>query len=329
MIVFSFPEFIFVALLSATLLSLLFRRWEPWTALVAAFYSGGLAMWIGWAYPLASTYVFPLLPLGVKFDGRFTQFEFVLHLHSANLPVVVLSLALASGAFLVAALVHPGDFFVPVSLLIVAGYVTVALLQDAPIEPALLIPLLLALLTAVSAFLLQGEQLGQISGPLRSLLGPVFAFPFFLPVAWYVEQIPLNPQSNETFQVAGWLLAAGLLLLLAPVPMHGGQPDAAESASPVSMALVTLLYQLAVLSLVYRVITQFEFALELAPFDLWLTVGGLATAVWGGVAAIGTNHPGRLWGYAMLHNLGADPAGFGFGRDELGVGDFSFCVACH
>jgi NADH-quinone oxidoreductase subunit N len=70
------------------------------------------------------------------------------------------------------------------------------------------------------------------------------------------------------------------------------------------MALLTLLYQLAVLSLLYRVVSQFAFVIELAPLELWLTIGGMATAIWGGVAAIGTNHPGRLWGYALLHNWG-------------------------
>lgn len=304
MIVFSFPEFVIVALLAAALLAFLFRRWEPWTALIAAVYTGGLALWLGLAYPLASTYIFPLLPVGVNFGGRLSQFDFLLHLHAANLPVVVITLGIASAAFFVAALVHPGDYFVPVSLVVVLGYVGIALLQDAPLEPVLLIPLLLALLSAAGVFLLQGDQFGQTGGPLRMLLGPVFAFPFFLPVAWYVEQIPLNPQNNDTFQVAGWLLAAGLLLLLAPVPMHGGQPVAAESAPPVSMAMLTLLYQLAVLSLLYRIGDSFEFAVELAPLTLWLTVGGLVTAAWGGIAAMGASHPGRLWGYAMLHNWG-------------------------
>ncbi|MEZ4635157.1 MAG: hypothetical protein R2856_09340 [Caldilineaceae bacterium] len=330
MIVFSFPEFITVTLLAAALLAFLFRRWEPWTALVAGVYTGGLALWLAWAYPLASTYVFPVLPVGVNFDGRLAQFDFLLHLNNANLPVVVLTLGIASMAYFVAALVHPGDFFAPVSLVIVWGYLAVALLQDGPLEPVLLVPLLLALLSTAGVFLLQGDRLGQTGGPLRMLLGPVFAFPFFLPVAWYVEQIPLNPQNNATFEVAGWLLAAGLLLLLAPVPMHGGQPATAENSSPVSMALLTLLYQLAVLSLLFRVIEEFQFAIELAPLSLWLTVGGLVTAAWGGIAAVGTDHPGRLWGYAMLHNWGLILLILAASsRQTLDAGDLPFCAAHH
>jgi formate hydrogenlyase subunit 3/multisubunit Na+/H+ antiporter MnhD subunit len=304
MIVFSFPEFLALILLLTALLAFLFRRWEPWTALASSLVTAGLALWIWLSYPLASLYTFPLLPVSVNFGGRVSQFDFALHLHTANLPIVVLSLVLASLALLLAALVHQGDFFTPITLLILLGYEGIALLQGAPLEPVLIIPLFLALLSAVGVFLLQGEHFGQIGGPLRSMLAPVLAFPFFLPVAWYVAEIPLNPQNNETFQVAGWLLAVGLLLLLAPAPLHSGQPSAAQSASPVGMLLLTLLSQLAILSLLYRVVTRFSFVVELAPLNLWLTVGGVVTAIWGGVAAIGANHPGRLWGYALLHNWG-------------------------
>ncbi len=41
-----------------------------------------------------------------------------------------------------------------------------------------------------------------------------------------------------------------------------------------------------------------------APLGLWLTWIGLVTAVWGGLAAFGTSHAGRLWGYTALHNWG-------------------------
>lgn len=304
MIVFSFPEFLTVILLLTALLAFLFRRWEPWTALASSAVTGGLAVWLWISYPLASLYAFPLLPVGVNFSSRFTQFDFSLHLHTANLPIVVLSLALASLALLLAALTHQGDYFTPIALVILLGYEGIALLQSAPLDPVLIIPLFLALLSALGVFILQGDQFGRTGGALRWMLAPLFAFPFFLPVAWYVAEIPLNPQNNETFQVAGWLLAVGLLLLLAPAPLHSGQPSTAQSASPVGMVLLTLLSQLAILSLLYRVVTRFSFVVELAPLNLWLTVGGLITAIWGGVAAIGASHPGRLWGYALLHNWG-------------------------
>jgi formate hydrogenlyase subunit 3/multisubunit Na+/H+ antiporter MnhD subunit len=304
MIVFSFPEFIILSLLVLTLLAYLFRAWGTWTAVVAGASTGLLALWIWWTFPAATFFELPLLPLGINLGARLSQFDFLFYLSSANLPVIVLSLALTSIALVMAGLADQGVYFVPIILLIVTGYVGIALLQNAPVEPILLIPLLLALLSALGVFVLQGDQLGRTLGPLRSMLSPVLAFPFFLPVAWYIEQIPLNPQNNETFMVAGWLLALGLLFLLAPAPLHSGRPITAQSAPPIALALLTLLYQLAVLALLYRVMMRFSFVVDLAPLTLWLTVGGVFTAIWGGVAAAGTSHPGRLWGYALLHDWG-------------------------
>lgn len=304
MIVFTGPEALIVSLLAAALVAFLFRAWERWTALGAALYTGGIALWLWWSFPRTSLQVFPVLPLGIDLGGAMRQFDFVLQLRAENLPIVVTALAMASVAFLLAALVYQGDAFVSGVLMILSGYIGLALFQRGPVEPVLLAPLLLALLTALSVFVLQGNRLGQTLGPLRSLLPPILAFPFFLPVAWYIEQVPLNPQDNEPFQIAGWLLTVGLLLLLAPAPLHSGLPSTAESASPVAMVLLTMLYQLTVLWLLYRAISQFSFVVELAPIELWLTIGGMVTAIWGGVAAVGTSHPGRLWGYALLHNWG-------------------------
>lgn len=304
MIIFTFPEFVFLSFFLVALLTYLFRQWTGWVAFFAGLYMAGIAAWIWRAFPVTPVTEFPLLPVGVDLSARFSQFRFVFALTATNLPIVVLTLTLTALVLWLAAWVPQGRMFVPLSLLVAMAYVGLALLYSAPLDPLLLVPLLLASIAAVSVFIVQGDRWGQTAGPLRSLLGPVLAFPFFLPVAWYVEQIPLNPQNNETFGVAGWLLALGLLLLLAPVPLHNGQPVSAQSAPPLALAWLTLLYQLAVLSLLYQVLNRFSFVMELAPLSLWLTVGGIATAVWGGLAAAGTTHPGRLWGYAMLHDWG-------------------------
>jgi formate hydrogenlyase subunit 3/multisubunit Na+/H+ antiporter MnhD subunit len=121
---------------------------------------------------------------------------------------------------------------------------------------------------------------------------------------WYIDQIPLNPQDPAARQSAAQLLSLGLLLLLGPVPLHSAQPATAQSAPPMVTALVTLLYQLALLHLFFRLALAFPFVEQDSSLHEWLTWAGLATAVWGGVAAAGAGHPGRLWGYAALHDWG-------------------------
>jgi multicomponent Na+:H+ antiporter subunit D len=122
--------------------------------------------------------------------------------------------------------------------------------------------------------------------------------------SWYIQQIPLNPQDTSAARMAAQIMLLGLVLILGPVPLHGAQAAIAQSAPPVVTALVTLLAQLAALHLLYRTLVVFEFVPQLAPLALWLTWVGLVTAVWGGVAAFGATHAGRLWGYAALHDWG-------------------------
>jgi NADH:ubiquinone oxidoreductase subunit 2 (subunit N) len=130
------------------------------------------------------------------------------------------------------------------------------------------------------------------------------AFPLFLVAAWYVEQIPLNPQDSSAAETTAQLLAIGLIILLSPFPLHAARSSGAQSAPPVVWALLTLLYELAVLHLLYRAVTTFPYLPQQAPVGIWLTWAGLATAVWGGLAAAGARKPGQLWGYAAVHDWG-------------------------
>jgi multicomponent Na+:H+ antiporter subunit D len=156
----------------------------------------------------------------------------------------------------------------------------------------------------VSAFVLQAGRLQHPAGPLRMIVPPVLAFPLFVLSAWYLDQAPLNPQDNSMQVAAAQLMMLGMLLLLAPVPLHGVQPTAMQSAPPVVAALVLLLYQFTVVHLYFGLQVDYPFLLEFSSLPTWFAAAGAATAIWGGIAAAGTNHAGRLWGYAALHDWG-------------------------
>ena len=165
-------------------------------------------------------------------------------------------------------------------------------------------PAFLAVLTALSVYALQAGRLGGTLGPLRSLLPPLIAFPLFVLASWHIDSLSINPQDVLAGAAAARFLAVGLLLLLAPVPLHSAGPELAENAPPLAVAFLTLLYQLATLALLLRMTALFPFIEENSALSLWLTGTGLLTAVWGGLAATGASHPGRLWGYALIHDWG-------------------------
>jgi multicomponent Na+:H+ antiporter subunit D len=297
------PVLLIGTLLFAAAGTYLTRHWERLTALLGVAVTG---FWATLLWQVDLQQPIWILPTGHSVDmgAPIERLGFTLRLDAAAIPMLATMLFLTAAAFAIAACLSQGRSFVPFSLALVAGYASVTLLNTSPLPPPLIIPLLLAILAAIGVFVLQAGRLITPVGPLRSLIPPLLAFPFFLIAPYYIDQIPLNPQDFTASQAAAQLLSLGLVMLLAPVPLHGAQPAIAQSAPPVSTALLTLLWQLAALHLLYRTLATFEFVPQHAPLGLWLTWIGLITAVWGGVAALSATHAGRLWGYSALHDWG-------------------------
>lgn len=298
------PFLLICTLLATAAVTYLTRYWERLTALIGIGVTGFWATLL-WQVDLQQPlWILPITGQVVDMGAPIERLGFTLRLQPEAVPMLSAMLFLTAAAFAIAASLSQGRSFVPFSLMLVAGYVAVTLLYTSPLPPPLIIPLLLALLSTVGVFVLQAGRLTTPTGPMRSLIPPLLAFPLFLIAAWYIEQMPLNPQDMSAAQTAAQLLSVGLVLLLAPVPLHGAQAAIAQSAPPVTTALLTLLGQLAALHLLYRTLATFEFVPQQAPLGLWLTWIGLITAVWGGVAAFGATHAGRLWGYSALHDWG-------------------------
>ncbi|MBI3959139.1 MAG: hypothetical protein HY328_10040 [Chloroflexi bacterium] len=304
MISLPFPLFLPTILLLLALLVYLFRRMEQVTSATAGLVVGGLALWLLGDSPANG--LVRLLGTLVQVDMRaeVMSYDLLFHLTPNVAPILALTLLLTAMALLLSASVGQGRSFAPFALVLASGYALLLLLADAPISPELLLPGFLALLAALGVYILQAGQLGQILGPLRSLLPPLLAFPLFILASWHIDSLAINPQDSVAGAAAARFLALGLLLLLAPVPFHSAGPATAENAPPIAVALLTLLYQLATLTLLFRITTLYPFVAELSGQNLWLTAAGLVTAVWGGFAAVGSSHPGRLWSYAMLHDWG-------------------------
>ena len=298
------PLLLVGGLLTLAALTYVFRQWERFICLIAAFFLGGVGLWLWQIDGNVPLHVLPFLGLTVDLGLASTRANFTFQLQAVALPTIVSSLLLGSGALFLAARVSQGRTFIPFTLLLLAGYLTLALTVAGPLPMPLLTPLALIALNCIGVFVLQAGRLTSPSGPLRTLLPPVLAFPFFLVAGWYLDQLALNPQDVTTTRTAGTLLGLGMLLLLSPVPLHSAHPVSSRTAPPVVSALVTLLYQLALLQLFFRLTRDYPFVLNDSSFGEWLQLGGLATAVWGGIAAAGASHAGLLLGYAALHDWG-------------------------
>lgn len=297
------PLFLVVALGLMGAVAYVLRQWEQAVAVSAALIVGGLGIWLWRLGTLPSAQV-PLVSLTVDLGASWERFGFVLEPKLGSLPVLALYFFLTAAAFGLSALHSQGRSLIPFVLLLLAGYSSLTLITAAPLAPGLIMPLLLVALTSGSVFVLQAGRLGNPRGALRAILPPMIAFPLFFLAAWHIDQIPLNPQDGELLATISGFLGLGLLILLAPFPLHGTHGASAHSAPPVVTATVNLFYELAILVLFHRLLTAYPFITTSVPLSNWLIWAGTLTAVWGGVAAVGTLHPGRLWGYVSLHDWG-------------------------
>ena len=299
-----FPSFLLSFLLAAALGSFLLRRWER--AVLFVFGSLLTAMGIGvWRLPLDSPpLAAPYFPVALDLDAGIWEYGLRLQLRESNEPVVVSIFVLLGVGMLLATAASQGRLFPPSVLLVGLGYAGLALIVDAPMPLVLLAPIFLGMLITVGVFSIQVGGVRDSLGAFRIILPPILSIPFVFLAAWNMEQLPLNPQDTRIAANAAQLLGAGILILLAPVPLHSVQPQLGESSPPIASALAILFFQTLVLYVVYLAATSYPLLRGSSAFNLWLSSAGLVTLVWGGVAAAGASHPGRLWGYAMLHDWG-------------------------
>lgn len=303
-VLWTFPALLIGSLLGLAILTYLLRTWERLTLWIAAIFTGGLAFWLLSVDLSAPLEVLPLIGRELDISLPFTRLGFTFALQPGALAMLITSLFMATAAFVVALVVSQGHSFVPFTLALLAGYFMLTLMTAGPLAPPLLAPMLLVALSSMSVFMLQAGRLTSPSGPLRTLVPPVLAFPLFLIAQWYIDQIPLNPQDQTPATIVAQLLTLGLLILLAPAPLHSALPATAQSAPPVVAAVVSLFYQLALLYLLFRLVDLYPFITAQTTYEQWFLWAGLATTAWGGIAAAGATHPGRLWGYAALHDWG-------------------------
>lgn len=298
-----FLPLLFVFFIAAASASFLLSAWARLVAIVGA---GAAALLAAWIWSLNMSLPIWILPFGVNVDleAPLVLSGYFLQLRAANTPVLATYLLLAALALMLGAL-HAHDALFPAQVwLLLTGYSALALLVNAPTTPTVIAPVLFVMLTALSIYVLHGGRQKELSAGLRLLTPPVLATPLFLAGGWWLEQIPLNPQDLALMQTAGTLIGLGILVLLTPFPLHGAWSASSESSPPAAALLVALFYQLGVLYLAAQALTLYPFIFRHTDWSVWMSALGLLTAIWGGVAAIGATHAGRLWGYAAIHDWG-------------------------
>lgn len=306
-------------LLAAVLVYLL-RRWPTPSTVLA----GLVALLLGillWRWPNDSP---------VAFLGRVVQVNLPISLLGQRLVmeppvqwvVGFLCLVLAV-AYLGAWRVSQGRSFFPFGLVLLALFSAVLM-----IRPVWLAPATWAAVLAIAVFVAQAGRQGSTRGAMRLMWLPVLALPLFLLAAWYLEQLPLDPENLIPLERAARLTSWGLLLLLAPWPLHGPAVSLGEEAPPLVAAWLLTVLAVVPVTLLQIFLVRFEWLqgavlfAELSNVRLaeLLVYGGMVAALWAGVAGAVQRDIGRLWSYAALFGYGVVLVAIGLGtRSSWGL----------
>lgn len=305
--------------LAAALVYLL-RRWPLPSTALAGLAAVSLAALL-WTWPNEGPVIFlgrvirpgqPIVLLGQQFQMNPTS-QWV---------IGFLSLALA-GAYLGAWRVSQGRSFFPFGLILLSLVASSLMIQ--PIWHA---PAVLALAASLSVLVIQAGQRGSTRGATRVLWLPILAIPLFLLAGWYLEQLPLDPDDQFPLQAAAALASLGLLLLLAPWPLHGPALSLGYQAPPLVAAWLLTALVAVPLALLQELLTNYawlqgaslSFGLLNLRLSELLVYGGLAGAIWAGLAALVQRDLRRQWSYVAMFSHGAILVSLGLGaRSSWGL----------
>lgn len=286
---------IVIPLIGAVLTTLL-RRWASLSALLAAVFpliAAGLAI----AYPLGD----PLPLLGRQ-----------LYLTTPDRYAIVYIFLCASATFLGVWRTTPRWLYYPVALAALATLaaalgarpVIIEVIGGRPFDPFNYAVMFFTIAAVLTVFPLQGGQPGVTIGTLRYLTFMVIAAPLFLAAAWVLDQFSQSPDAFNLAQTATALLLFGLILWLAIIPFHSWLPGVASESPPLSSAFVIGTVGVAAFFLMLDMLHEIKLLSASSLVFEVFRLGGLITALGGGLLAFSQRDFGRVMGYAVLADIG-------------------------
>lgn len=241
--------------------------------------------------------------------------------------VLVFILVTAAILFLCTWLTSQGPSFTPFGLAILG-----LLSGAATIRLFLFAALLLEIAAIIAVFAIQGDRQGpeRVEGQssehvegqgstragLRYLVMTALALPCLLVAAWLFEIHTRYPHNAALAEPAVTLLVLGFAILLGAVPFQAWLPAVSVEAPPTVTAFLIGIVHPVLFLLLANVFQRHSWLLaDNRAFQL-LTVGGLLTALVGGLLALGQQDFGRLLAYAALSDLGCLLLGLGTASTE-------------
>ncbi len=195
--------------------------------------------------------------------------------------------------------VQAGKLFVPLGLAI-AGLLTAAL----TVEPFLYAALILQVVVLVSIPLINPPGSRAAGGVVRYLTYQTLGFPFILFTGWLISGVGSTIPNVDQSLLAYVLLGIGFWLLLGIIPFHTWIPMIAEQSHPYTAAFLFYELPLAILLFGLGFLERYPWLQDAASFYSILEIAGGMMIIVAGLFAAFQSNLGRLFGYAILVEVG-------------------------
>lgn len=190
-------------------------------------------------------------------------------------------------------------FFIPLGMSIVS-----VLISALAVEPILFSALLIEIAILISVLLLVPPGGGANRGVLRFLSFQTISLPFILIAGWFLSGVELRAGNTEDIVRAAIFLGFGFAFQLGIFPLHSWIPMLMEkSQSYVAAFIITILISVA-LFFGIGFLLQYPWLQENVNLSGILRLLGLMMVIVGGGWAAFQRHLGKLFGYAVIIEIG-------------------------
>lgn len=216
-----------------------------------------------------------------------------------------------------------GSWVARTSLLFIPLGLTIASLLTAAlaVEPFLYAPIIIEMVVLVSIPLLSFPGLEQGRGVVRYLTYQSLGFPFVLFAGWLLAGVDTNTADANLIVFSFLLLGLGFWLLLGVFPFHTWLPMISEESHPYPVAY--LLYELPVAIFLFGLgfLDRYVWMWETPGLYSFLEIGGVTMVALGGLIAAFQRHLGRMFGYAVIVEIGLSLLAVRVGTDPSSTGE--------
>jgi NADH-quinone oxidoreductase subunit N len=192
-----------------------------------------------------------------------------------------------------------GRLFVPLGIAI-AGLLTAAL----TVEPFLYAALILQVVVLVSIPLINPPGSHSGGGVVRYLTYQTLGFPFILFTGWLISGVDSTIPNVDQALLAYVMMGIGFWLLLGIIPFHTWIPLFAEQSHPYAAAFLFYELPLAIMLFGLGFLDSYPWLQDAAGLYTILEIAGAMMILIAGLFAAFQTHLGRMFGYAVLVEIG-------------------------